>query len=122
MSERTHFEVSELRKRYWQECGKPPEGEGPHPDRGGPAYIPWLEALVAQLEADNKDIRKSNHTLYLRCQILEAENERLMEIKKASDSLAENVNKSPLYGKVKETYHLMKDALEAYDALKESER
>ena len=52
MSERTHFEVSELRKRYWQECGKPPEGEGPHPDRGGPAYIPWLEALAAQLEAE----------------------------------------------------------------------
>ena len=52
MSERTNRGASNLRKRYWQEHGRPPEGEGPHPDMGGPAYIPWLEALVTQLEAE----------------------------------------------------------------------
>ena len=38
---------------------------------------PSIERQIAQLEEDNKDVRKSNHTLYLRCQLLEAENERL---------------------------------------------
>ena len=44
-------------------------------------YIESIEKTdeVAQLEADNKDVRKSNHTLYLRCQELEAENKRLQK-------------------------------------------
>lgn len=51
MCEQTNTGASDLRKRYWQEHGKPPEGQGPHPDHG-PAYIPWLEALVTRLEAN----------------------------------------------------------------------
>lgn len=48
---------------------------------------------------------------------LKRENEQLKEIKEAADSLAENVNKSSLYSRVKGTYYWLRDALEAYDAL-----
>jgi hypothetical protein len=52
MTEQTNQGASKLRERYWEKFGKPPDGPGPHPDRGGPAYIPWLELLVTQLEAE----------------------------------------------------------------------
>jgi len=38
--------VSYWRRMYWAEWGRPPEGPGPHDDRGGPAYIPWLETKL----------------------------------------------------------------------------
>jgi hypothetical protein len=38
--------ASYWRQKYWAEWGRPPEGPGPHDDRGGPAYIPWLEAKL----------------------------------------------------------------------------
>ena len=46
----------------------------------------YVEACESanKLEADNKDVHKSNHTLYLRCQELEAKNEALREIEEAA--------------------------------------
>lgn len=62
MCEQTNRGASDLRKRYWQEHGRPPDGEGPHPDRGGPAYIPWLEALVNKLEEELKQVYATTFT------------------------------------------------------------
>lgn len=50
--------ASRWRQRYWDECGKPPEGPPPHDDRGGPAYIPWLEAKLDNLGAENEALKE----------------------------------------------------------------
>ena len=52
MSEQTNQKASELRQRYWEEIGKP-TGE----DSDKPAYIPWIEALVAKLEEENEALK-----------------------------------------------------------------
>lgn len=57
--------------------------------------------------------------LEYRVREFEAENERLIEIQKAASELAYNLNRSALYSEMKDTYYWLRDALEAYDALKE---
>ncbi len=49
---------SRLRQQYWQEWGRPSEGPGPHEDRGGPAYIPWLEQRVEDAEDVEHELRQ----------------------------------------------------------------
>jgi len=53
MSEQTNQKASELRQRYWEEAGKPTDE-----DSDKPAYIPWIEALVAQLEDKNAALKQ----------------------------------------------------------------
>lgn len=47
-------EASCWRQKYWAEWGRPFEGPGAQDDRGGPAYIPWLEAKLDDASLEKK--------------------------------------------------------------------
>ncbi|GAG93812.1 unnamed protein product, partial [marine sediment metagenome] len=46
------------------------------------------------------------------------ENEILVQIEIGANELYTNVNRSPLYGEVMDTYHWLKDAMEKYSKLR----
>lgn len=105
MNEKVDTGASELRERYWEKFGKPPDGPGPHPERGGPAYIPWLEALVAQLKEDNVRLREyyeAHMAIEQGLADFELHNDAVVRLEKARDALKENEQQSSDWRRGKE--------------------